>query len=134
MTQLNPDPEEPGGPPPLPSWRAPAPVTDPAVDPELRAKALKRLEKKNSFRIHLTTYAAVMAFLVGIWITTGMGYFWPIWPMMGWGLGLALHGASLRWDREPTEEQISEQARRIARQRGGPAAGMGRLEGPQDTV
>ena len=20
------------------------------------------------------------------------GYFWPIWPMLGWGIGLASHG------------------------------------------
>jgi hypothetical protein len=30
-----------------------------------------------------------MALLLGIWALTGMGYFWPIWPMMGWGIGLA---------------------------------------------
>ena len=34
-------------------------------------------------------YVLVMAMLVGIWAVTGMGYFWPIWPMMGWGIGIA---------------------------------------------
>ena len=34
-------------------------------------------------------YLLVMAMLIGIWAATGMGYFWPIWPMMGWGIGLA---------------------------------------------
>ena len=26
--------------------------------------------------------------LIVIWATTGAGYFWPIWPILGWGVGL----------------------------------------------
>ena len=33
-----------------------------------------------------------MALLVFIWLTTGAGYFWPQWSIVGWGLLLALHG------------------------------------------
>lgn len=45
------------------------------------------------FRSHLTSYALVMALLVTIWLlTTPGGYFWPIWPMLGWGIGVASHG------------------------------------------
>ncbi len=40
-------------------------------------------------RPQVVTYLLVMALLVGIWATTGMGYFWPVWPMMGWGIGIA---------------------------------------------
>ncbi len=121
--------------PPLPSWQPPAAAPDPATDPQLRAMARKRLEHQKGFRIHLTVYLAVIGFLVAIWLTTGMGYFWPIWPAMGWGLALGLHRAALSWDKEPTEEEIAEQARRILEQRGGrPAADPRRLEGPQDTV
>lgn len=119
--------------PPLPSWRPQPSAPDPAADPQLRAMALKRLEDEKAFRIHLTVYLAVMALLVAIWVTTGMGYFWPVWPAMGWGLGLGLHRASLSWDREPTEEQIVEQARRIA-ERGGGSTGRRGLDGPQDTA
>ena len=32
-----------------------------------------------------------MALLVFIWLTTGADYFWPQWPIAGWGLVLALH-------------------------------------------
>jgi hypothetical protein len=31
------------------------------------------------------TYLAVSALLVAIWALTGAGYFWPIWPILGWG-------------------------------------------------
>jgi Domain of unknown function (DUF1707)/2TM domain len=37
------------------------------------------------------TYLAVMALLWLIWLVTGMGYPWPIWPMLGWGIGVAGH-------------------------------------------
>ena len=34
-----------------------------------------------------------MALLVVIWALTGAGYFWPIWPMLGWGIGVLSHAA-----------------------------------------
>ena len=40
---------------------------------------------------HAVVYALVMALLVFIWLTTGANYFWPQWPIAGWGLLLALH-------------------------------------------
>ena len=50
-----------------------------------------------SFRAHATSYLLVMALLVTIWLlTTPGGYFWPIWPMLGWGIGLASHGLAAR--------------------------------------
>src|SRR4029450_7877431 len=33
------------------------------------------------------TYLAVMALLWLIWLLTGAGYPWPVWPMLGWGVG-----------------------------------------------
>ena len=35
------------------------------------------------------TYLAVMALLWLIWLVTGAGYPWPVWPMLGWGIGVA---------------------------------------------
>jgi hypothetical protein len=37
------------------------------------------------------TYLAVMALLWLIWLVTGANYPWPIWPMLGWGIGVAGH-------------------------------------------
>ncbi|MFB9731114.1 2TM domain-containing protein [Ornithinimicrobium kibberense] len=106
-----PDPARPG---------APSPV-DPADDPRLRAQAKRQLEARAGFRQHLTVYLAVMGLLTAIWLVSGGGYFWPVWPAMGWGLAVVLHLASLRWDGEPSETQIAEQARRLAaREQGGP--------------
>lgn len=93
------------------------------ADPELRSRARKKVKAKREFYQHLTSYAIVMAALVMIWLVSGGGYFWPIWPMLGWGIGLAFHAAALRWDRPVTEEEISTEADRLRR-----------LEGPQDTT
>jgi signal transduction histidine kinase len=47
----------------------------------------------------LRTYAGAMAiinlFLVGIWLAAGGGYFWPVWPLLGSILAVALK--ALRW-------------------------------------
>jgi hypothetical protein len=37
------------------------------------------------------TYLAVIALLWVIWLVTGAGYPWPVWPMLGWGVGVASH-------------------------------------------
>jgi class 3 adenylate cyclase len=50
---------------------------------------------RKSFKIHLFVYVSVNVLLIGIWAAGGAGYFWPIWPILGWGIGLALHGAPL---------------------------------------
>ena len=91
-------------------WLREAGIDGAAADPALRARALKKLEAEKGFRIHLTVYLAVIGLLTAIWLATGLGnglgYYWPIWPALGWGLGLVLHRASLGWDKEPTEEEV----------------------------
>ena len=42
-------------------------------------------------RTHFTVYSLVNLMLIGIWAASGAGYFWPIWPMLGWGIAVALH-------------------------------------------
>jgi hypothetical protein len=32
------------------------------------------------------SWAATSVLLVAIWALTGMGYFWPVWPILGWGM------------------------------------------------
>jgi hypothetical protein len=33
----------------------------------------------------LQTFVATSVLLVAIWALTGAGYFWPVWPILGWG-------------------------------------------------
>jgi hypothetical protein len=51
-----------------------------------------RPDRSRDVRRQLFAYVAVNVLLVVVWAATGAGYFWPIWPMLGWGLGLISHG------------------------------------------
>lgn len=100
----------------------PVPADDASLAEVEREEALQRLRKKRDFRTHLTVYWLVMTLLVAIWLLSGGwgSYFWPVWPMLGWGLGVAIHGATLFSEQDPTEEQIQAEAARMrARRRGG---------------
>jgi hypothetical protein len=89
--------------------------TPPSPDAELRERAIKRIRKQADFRTHLLVYLTVNAFLVVVWAWTDSPVFWPIFPILGWGIGVAIHA----WDAYRTD-LISEQ--RIRRE-------MDRLEG-----
>lgn len=61
-------------------------------DTDLRKAAIARLEAKREFWGHVFVYIAVNALLIVVWVTTNNGgYFWPIWPIAGWGIGLVVH-------------------------------------------
>ncbi len=37
------------------------------------------------------SFVLVNLLLIAIWAATGAGYFWPVWPLFGWGIGIAMH-------------------------------------------
>lgn len=75
-----------------------------------RQWAIGRIRAKRGFWIHFSVYLAVNALLVVIWAATGTGYFWAIWPILGWGIGIIAHGASVFFGpREISEERIDRE-------------------------
>ena len=79
----------------------------------LRQRAVKRLKKRRDFYTHLLIYTLVNGFIVAIWAVTGQGFFWPIFPMVGWGIGLVMNGWDAFHDEEFDEEQIQREIRRM---------------------
>lgn len=67
---------------------------------ELRRQAISRIRKKRGFRVHVCVYVAVNLILVGIWAVTG-GIFWPIFPMLGWGIGVSANAWGVYGRRKP---------------------------------
>lgn len=68
-----------------------ASYTNPATDVGDRDNQLWIIAKRRAaFKISAFTYVAVNCMLVAIWyFTSGPGsYFWPIWSMLGWGIGV----------------------------------------------
>ena len=61
------------------------------TDEELYQLATKRLALKKAFFIHLVIYIAVMLLLVVINLSFS-STLWFIYPLLGWGIGVAIHG------------------------------------------
>lgn len=59
---------------------------------EAYLKAKKRVEARMGFYIHLAVYLLVNTFLSILNMAFSSDYFWVIWPMIGWGSGLIIHG------------------------------------------
>jgi class 3 adenylate cyclase len=59
------------------------------------ARPSRRSGLEMSVRIHATVYLVVNLGLIAIWALSGGGYFWPIWSILGWGIGLGAHAAPL---------------------------------------
>jgi len=62
------------------------------TEDELFELAKARVEEKKGFYSHLASYCIVNLGLFLLWrFATGAGYPWFIWPLAGWGIGLAFH-------------------------------------------
>jgi hypothetical protein len=77
-----------------------------------RDKAVQRLKKRRDFRAHLLVYVLVNGFLVVIWAITGSGFFWPVFPIAAWGIGLVLNAWDVYWRHEITEQDIEHEMER----------------------
>lgn len=61
-------------------------------DHELMKLAKRRVYSRKAFCVHLTVCAAITVMLVIIYFVTSYGeYFWPLWPMIGLGMGIVVH-------------------------------------------
>ena len=81
-------------------------------EPELREQATIRLRKKRDFGGHLLAYVLINGSLLIIWALAGSGFFWPVFPMLAWGVGLVFHA----WDvyQQPfSEQQIQREMKRM---------------------
>jgi hypothetical protein len=87
---------------------------DGASQDELREQAVASLKKKRDFRMHLFFYVTVNAMLVVIWaITSDGGFFWPVFPLLGWGFGVAANAWDVYGRKPITEEEIQRETQRL---------------------
>lgn len=61
----------------------------------------RRRAARRSVRFHLAGYLAMVVIVLTVWLavglTAGAWYFWPIWPILGAGLGLLGHALPVRY-------------------------------------
>ena len=63
------------------------------MNPDLQRIARRRAGAKLGLYIHASVYVAVNAFLAVVQLQTTPQLHWNLWPLAGWGLGLAIHAA-----------------------------------------
>lgn len=79
---------------------------------EARSAAISKIKARRDFRTHLVAYVVVNAFLIGVWAVAGQGYFWPVWVIAGWGIGLILHAWTTYNERPISEDEIRREVGR----------------------
>jgi hypothetical protein len=89
---------------------------------ELREIAAARLQARVDLRQYLLVWAGVSALVIAIWAVTsatagGFHYFWPVWPIVGMGIGAAVkasaaYGGTRRF---VTEADIDAEVARLSR-------------------
>lgn len=68
-------------------------------DPARRAR--QQRAARRGVRAHLAGYLALVAVVLTVWLavglTAGAWYFWPVWPILGAGLGVLGHALPMRY-------------------------------------
>ena len=72
---------------------------------------------QRSFQVHASVWFAVNAMLFVIWLISGAGHPWFLYPAMGWGIGLAAHATAVfnRPLRDDDELEPGERHRPLGR-------------------
>ena len=76
-------------------------------------KASRRVKELKGFYGNLTSYCLVIPFLAVLNLLTAPQYLWFLWPMMGWGMGLAAHGITTfgigkEWEEKKIRQLMNE--------------------------
>ncbi len=89
----------------------------PTSEEDLRQEAVKSVKRKQSFKQTVFAYVVVNLFLVGIWAIGGTdNFFWPVFVIGGWGIGLAFQAYDAYGRRHTIgESDISSEMERLRR-------------------
>jgi hypothetical protein len=82
-----------------------------------RDRAVTQLKKRRDFYGHLLVYVLVNTFLVVIWaVVDAHGFFWPVFPIVGWGIGVVMNAWDVYWRPPITEDDVQREIEREDRQ------------------
>ena len=66
-----------------------------------RRREARRAAAHRSVQIHVAGYLAMVVIVLAVWLavglTAGAWYFWPIWPILGAGIGVVGHALPIRF-------------------------------------
>ncbi len=72
-------------------------------------QAKERIEELRGFYAHLAAFVAVNVFLLLLNLITSPGFLWFIFPLLGWGIGLAIHAVMVFWTGNDWERRKMEE-------------------------
>jgi len=65
-----------------------------------RRREARRAAARKSIHFHLAAYLAMVVIVLTVWLwvglTGGSWYFWPVWPILGAGIGVLGHALPIR--------------------------------------
>jgi len=83
---------------------------------DLRAVAIEQLRKKRGLQAHILAYVMVNLFLNALYFLGDPGgFYWPIFPMFGWGIGLTFHIWDVVSPEDLSEEKIQREIQRLTK-------------------
>jgi hypothetical protein len=111
----------PGGAMDKPGYGSPDGSVEPngewTIEDRLRNQAIRNLRRRAAFKIHLLVYVLVNTLLIAIWavvgIASGVWFPWWVFPLLGWGIRVALHGWTTYHADLLSEERIRAEMDRI---------------------
>ncbi|NMO57828.1 2TM domain-containing protein [Actinoplanes sp. TBRC 11911] len=93
-------------------------TTDKRTTNDLREAAITHLRKKRELQVHLLAFVLVnLALNLIWWLTTPGGFYWPMFPLLGWGIGIVFHTWDVLVGSVPTENQVGAEMDRMYRRR-----------------
>ena len=88
---------------------------EPVTEETLRTRAVAALKKRRDFRAHLLIYVLVNSAFVATWaLTSRDSFFWPIFPLVFWGIGVVMNAWDVYVAGDFTEDEIQHQMHRLA--------------------
>ena len=83
-----------------------------------RRREARRAAARRGVQIHMAGYLAMVVIVLAVWLavglTAGAWYFWPIWPILGAGIGVVGHALPIRFAMPCQADQGSIKPARIA--------------------
>ncbi|WP_427916702.1 2TM domain-containing protein [Vibrio eleionomae] len=89
--------------------------SDSAVISDEQQKVEKKVQAIKGFYSSLVTYVIVIAALFVVNILTNPHYIWAVWPALGWGIGIVIHGLNAfqlvnlfgpQWEKKQIEKRL----------------------------
>ena len=88
-----------------------------AHEDEIRDRAVESLKAKRALRTQIGMWVIISALLIGIWAVAGAGFFWPVFPIGGWAIGLVVQSWNIYGPgaKPISEDEIARESERLRR-------------------